>query len=116
MKVTLYWMSGIDGLERTIDERMEQPVDLADRVSADHAELVGLRHGPGNHAHQVAGLVDVVVEHRRSWYRAARTGHPSGRRFQDIRRQPCALPFEMPNASPTISLTPDSQYSRNTRI
>ena len=43
-------------------EGVEEAVDLADGIAADHADAVRLRHRPGEHAHQVARFVDIVVE------------------------------------------------------
>src|SRR3546814_4756312 len=44
-------------------EGVEQAVHLADGMAADHADLAGFGQGAGEHAHQIAGLVDRSEEH-----------------------------------------------------
>src|SRR3546814_15337867 len=45
-------------------EGVEQAVHLADGMAADHADLAGFGQGAGEHAHQIAGRADPVVEDR----------------------------------------------------
>jgi hypothetical protein len=47
-----------------VHEGMEKPVDLADGIAAHHTDPGRLGHRAGDDAHQVAGLVNKVVEDR----------------------------------------------------
>ena len=45
-------------------EGMHQPVHFRDGIAAHHADIALLRHGAGDHAGEIGGILDVVVEHR----------------------------------------------------
>ncbi|MNI59698.1 hypothetical protein D3C73_1148740 [compost metagenome] len=58
---------------------MHQAVHFRDGVAANQADLAALAHAAGDHAGQVGGFLDVVVEHREvGLLRLARRPHQEG--------------------------------------
>src|SRR3972149_4813543 len=63
-------------LLRALDERVDDPVHLRHRITADDTDDVGLRDTAGDHAGEVGGLVGPVVEDGEVRLPRAATGFP----------------------------------------